>query len=163
MTDPILLLLLLFLLGAANGTPILATKLFKDRLASPLDLGLKLPDGRPLFGSSKSIRGVAVSICCTTLIAWALDLEWEVGAILAAAAMSGDLASSFMKRRLGFKVHAQVPGVDQIPEALLPLLVLRSRLNLSGMDIALVVAAFILFEVVFSYLLFKLGIRDRPY
>jgi len=30
-----------------------------------------------------------------------------------------------MKRRVGLKVHAQAPGLDQIPEALLPLLVLR--------------------------------------
>ena len=42
--------------------------------------------------------------------------------ILAAASMAGDLLASFLKRRFGLKVHAQAIGLDQIPEALLPLL-----------------------------------------
>lgn len=163
MTDLILLLQLLLLLGVTNGAPIFATKLFGDRFAMPLDGGLKLTDGRPLFGSSKTIRGIVASICCTTLVASAFGLEWAVGAILAAASMSGDLASSFIKRRLGFRVHAQVPGLDQIPEALVPLLALRSQLALSGIEIAFLVVAFILFEVVLSHMLFKLRIRERPY
>ena len=163
MSDPVLLLTLLVLLGIANGAPILATKFFKNRFAAALDGGLKLPDGRPLFGASKTIRGIITSLTCTTLAAIVLGFGWVVGASLAAASMTGDLASSFVKRRLGLKIHAQAFGLDQIPEVLLPLLFLRSRLELSGVDIAVLVAAFVLFEVVLSYLLFKLRIRDQPY
>jgi len=68
-----------------------------------------------------------------------------------------------MKRRVGLKVHAQAPGLDQIPEALLPLLVLRSWLDLSGVEIASLVVAFILLEVVLSHFLFRLHIREQPY
>ena len=163
MSDPVLLLTLLVLLGIANGIPILATKLLKNRFAVPLDGWLKLSDGRPLFGASKTIRGIVISVVCTTVAAVMLGFGWVVGATLAAASMVGDLASSFVKRRLGLKVHAQAFGLDQIPEALLPLLFLRSRLHLSGVDIAVLVAAFILFEVVLSYFLFKLRIREQPY
>ncbi len=163
MSDPVLLVTLLVLLGIANGAPILATKLFKNRLAMPLDGWLKLSDGRPLFGASKTIRGIVISIACTTVAAVILGFGWAVGATLAAASMVGDLASSFVKRRLGLKVHAQAFGLDQIPEALLPLLLLQSRLDLSGIDIAVLVAAFMLFEAVLSYFLFKLRIREQPY
>ena len=163
MSEPVVLLKLIMLLGIANGTPVLATKLFGDRFAAPLDGRLKLFDGYPLFGLSKTIRGIVLSIVCTTLAAIVLGFGWAVGAALAAASMAGDVASSFVKRRLGLKAHAQAFGLDQIPEALLPLLLLRSRLELSGTDIAVLVAAFIFFEVVLSYLLFKLRIREQPY
>ena len=163
LTDPILLLKLLVLLGFANGTPIFATKLLKDRLAAPLDCGLTLADGHPLFGAAKTIRGIVVSILCTAVAATVLGLDWTTGATLAAASMVGDLTSSFLKRRLGFEVHAQVFGLDQLPEALFPLLFLQSRLHLSAMDIAVGVAAFILYELAFSYLLFRLHIRERPF
>ena len=92
-----------------------------------------------------------------------LGLDWILGAELAAASMAGDLLASFLKRRLGLKVHAQAIGLDQIPEALLPLLILQSRLELSASDIVLLVAAFAFLEAVLSYVLYKLRIRERPY
>lgn len=163
MADPILLLRVLLLLGIANGTPIFAKALLKDRLGAPLDGGLKLADDRPIFGNSKTVRGVAVSIVCTALAARLLGFEWIVGASLAAISMVGDLLSSFVKRRLGLKPHARAPGLDQIPEALLPLLVLHTPLGLGWADILTLLAAFIVAEIILSQLLFWLHIRDRPY
>src|SRR5919199_706878 len=116
MVDPLLLLRVLLLIGVANGTPIFATKLLGDRLAAPLDFGLVLPDGKPLFGASKTIRGIVVAIACTTLAALLLGFEAGIGAGLAAASLAGDLLASFMKRRLGLPPHAQAFLLDQIPE-----------------------------------------------
>jgi CDP-2,3-bis-(O-geranylgeranyl)-sn-glycerol synthase len=163
MADPILLLPVLLLLGIANGTPIFAKALLKDRFGTPLDGGLRLADGRPVFGNSKTIRGVLVSIVSAALAAWLLGLEWSVGGSLAAISMAGDLLSSFIKRRLGLKPHTQALGLDQIPEALLPLLMLHVPLGLSWVDILTLLAAFIVAEIIFSQLLFRLHIRDRPY
>src|SRR5690349_7281051 len=115
--DPLLLFYLLILLGVANSTPIFAKNLLGDRFAAPLDGGCVLPDGRPLFGRSKTIRGVILSIAGTALAAALLGLGWSAGAILAAGAMLGDLASSFTKRRLGLAPHAQAFLLDQVPEA----------------------------------------------
>lgn len=154
---------ILILLGVANGTPIFATRLFGKRFNAPLDGGLKLPDGRPLFGPSKTVRGLVLSVACTTLAAPLLGFEWISGAGLASASMFGDLLSSFIKRRLGLRAHSQAPGLDQIPESLLPLLVLRQHLGLGYGDIAIIAAAFIVLELVLSRLLFRLHIRDRPY
>ena len=163
MLDPIAILYALLLLGTANGTPVVARKLLKDRFAAPIDGGITLPDGQPLFGPSKTVRGLALSIATTTLAALLLGFDWSTGAIAAAASLSGDLLSSFTKRRLGMVVHAQAFGLDQIPEALLPLLLLRVSLEMSAAGIAVTVAAFIILELVLSRILFSLHIRDRPY
>ena len=55
------ILQLLVLLTLANGTPIVAKKLFGHRFSCPLDNGTILFDGRPLFGPSKTIRGIVGS------------------------------------------------------------------------------------------------------
>lgn len=164
MIDHFLLLAeILLLLGVANGTPIFAARLFGKHFNAPLDNGLKLADGRPLFGPSKTVRGLVLSVACTALAAGWLGHEWITGAGLASASMFGDLLSSFLKRRLGLRTHSQAFGLDQIPESLLPLLVLRQQLDLGYGDIAIIVVAFIVLELVLSRLLFRLHIRDRPY
>lgn len=164
MLDHILVIVeILILLGVANGTPIFATWLLGKRVNAPLDGGLKLPDGQPLFGPSKTVRGLVLSVACTTLAAPLLGFEWTTGAGLASAAMFGDLLSSFIKRRIGLRAHSRAFGLDQIPESLLPVLVLRPHLGLGIGDIAIIVAAFVVLEIVLSRLLFRLHIRDRPY
>jgi CDP-2,3-bis-(O-geranylgeranyl)-sn-glycerol synthase len=54
-------------------------------------------------------------------------------------------------------------GLDQIPEALFPLLVCRSALSLTAIDIATGCIIFFIGAVLFSCLFFRLGLRDRPY
>jgi CDP-diglyceride synthetase len=163
MTDPLLLLRLLLLLGVANGMPVLARRVLKDRFAAPLDGGLKFVDGRALFGASKTIRGILVSIAFTAIAGLCLGFDLGVAAALAALSMLGDLLSSFTKRRLGLEPHAQAFGLDQIPEALLPLLVLKSSLELDWSDVAFVVLAFVVLGVLLSRVLYKFGIREQPY
>jgi CDP-archaeol synthase len=164
MLDHILVIVeILILLGVANGTPIFATRLLGKRLNAPLDGGLKLPDGRPLFGPSKTVRGLVLSVVCTMLAAALLGFEWITGAGLASASMFGDLLSSFIKRRLGLRVHSQAFGLDQVPESLLPLLVLRQHLGLGYGDIVIIIATFIVLELLLSRLLYRLHVRDRPY
>jgi CDP-2,3-bis-(O-geranylgeranyl)-sn-glycerol synthase len=161
--NPVLLMQILLLLGIANGTPIIAKKLLKDRLAAPLDAGLRFPDGYPVFGKSKTVRGVLIAVGCTAIAAPLVGLSLATGAALGAASMAGDLLSSFVKRRLGLPPHAQAFGLDQIPEALLPLLLLRAQFGLSAQDIGLLVVAFVVIEIVLSRVLFHLRIRDEPY
>jgi CDP-2,3-bis-(O-geranylgeranyl)-sn-glycerol synthase len=70
---------LLVLLGVANGIPILAKKLLQDRFSMPVDGGLTLPDGELLFGASKTVRGVILSVVCTTGAAILLQMDWASG------------------------------------------------------------------------------------
>jgi CDP-archaeol synthase len=163
MADWMLSLQLLALLGIANGTPIVAKKLLQDRLSASLDGGITLPDGEPLFGTSKTVRGVILSVVATAGSAALLHLDWSTGATIAGLSMLGDLFSSFVKRRLHLPLHAQAFGLDQIPEALLPLLIVKEQFNLTSNDIAVLVIAFIVLELVLSRILFRLKIRDRPF
>lgn len=154
---------LLLLLAAANGTPVLVRWILRDRADAPLDGGWHMADGRPLLGPSKTIRGLICAIVATTLVAPLLGFPATIGFLVGAAAMLGDLISSFTKRRLGLPASAMALGLDQIPESLLPLVALWPILALSLADGVVILAAFFTGELLLSRLLYRLHVRDRPY
>ena len=157
------ILQILVLLTFANGTPIVAKKIFGPRFALPLDAGIIFFDGRPLFGASKTMRGIVVSILITTATAPFIGLDLTIGVILASSAMAGDLFSSFVKRRLNFPPSSQALGLDQVPESLFPMLACRNALSLTIADIALGIGVFFIGELILSRLLFRAHLRDEPY
>jgi len=154
---------LLLLLAVANAAPIVAARLLGARWRAPLDGGLRFVDGRPLFGRSKTVRGVIAAIVATALAAPALGIAPQIGAILGATAMAGDALSSFVKRRLGIPSSGRATGIDQVPESLLPLLAVRAPLELSWLQVAAVTTLFVALEIPVARLLHRFGLRDRPY
>ena len=158
-----LLLQLLILLTVANGAPVVAKKILGRRFAWPLDGGVKFFDGHPLFGASKTIRGIALAILAAALAAPVLGIPWKIGATVGAFAMIGDLCSSFVKRRLNRPLHSRATGIDQIPASLLPLLAVAGALPLSALDVIAGTAAFFAGEILLSRLLYRVHLRDRPY
>ena len=158
---PILQLLVLLML--ANGTPLIAKKILDERLAYPLDGGVEFLDGRPLFGRSKTIRGVVLAVLVTTAGAPLIGLDWSVGALVGSLAMAGDLVSSFLKRRMALPPSSRASGLDQLPEALFPLLVCRNPLSLTIADIGVTAALFFIGEVLLSRVFYAFRLRDRPY
>ena len=154
---------ILFLLLLANGAPVIAKRLLGSRLAWPLDGGKKFIDGRALFGSSKTIRGIISSVLVTSLGAALIDYPIQTGALFAVASLGGDLVSSFIKRRLNLPPSSQAPGLDQLPEAILPLLTCWQALELDIPTATAVAVIFLCGEIVLSRLLFRLHIRDHPY
>lgn len=154
---------LLFLIVLANGVPVLARKLFATHLSMPVDANKLFIDGRPLFGDSKTWRGVIASTAVVTLVAMLLGFDAMTGAIIALSAMTGDLLSSFVKRRLGLPPSSMAPLIDQIPESLFPALLMMHELALSIADVIVIVVAFIILEVVLSKILYQMGVRKRPY
>ena len=159
---PIELKLLLLIL-IANGVPLVAASLCGDWGARPLDGGRVLADGRRGLGDSKTGRGVLLAPLATGLAAVPLLLPIGVGVVIGIGAMLGDLLSSFVKRRLGMASSSMALGLDQIPEALVPLLVVADRLELSWTAIGLTVAGFAAVELALSPVFFRFGIRNRPY
>lgn len=154
---------MLLLLTLANGTPVVAKRLLGVHFAWPIDCGRRFIDGRPLLGPSKTWRGVGLAVAVTAVGSALLGLGAATGALVGGAAMVGDLCSSFVKRRLDLHPSSRATGLDQIPEALFPLLVCRQALELGWPEILLALAFFFVGEIVFSRVLFALGIRDRPY
>jgi CDP-diglyceride synthetase len=161
--QPLVVLKLLVLLALANGTPVVAKKIFGERFAHPFDANATFVDGRPLFGRSKTIRGVVLGALAATFGAPLVGLEWQLGVVVGGLAMVGDLVSSFVKRRLDLPPSNRASGLDQVPEALFPLLGCRDLLSLTLADIGAGVALFFIGDVVASRLLYRAHLRDRPY
>jgi hypothetical protein len=161
--QPLLIIKLLVLLSFANGAPVLIKKVFGNRFSLSIDGGCNFLDGRPLFGRSKTIRGVLVSVVAAGAAAPLLGLTVTIGAVVGSAAMAGDLFSSFVKRRLNLRPSSRATGLDQIPESLFPLLACRGWLSLTVLDILIGVAAFLIGEIFLSRLFYRFGVRDRPY
>jgi CDP-2,3-bis-(O-geranylgeranyl)-sn-glycerol synthase len=161
--QPLAIMKALILLTLANATPLVAKKLFGNRLSHPLDGGIRFLDGQPLLGESKTIRGIALSMLVTSAFAPLLGLEWRIGLLAGSVAMAGDLFSSFIKRRIHLPAGSRATGLDQVPESLFPLLACRNALSLAAMDIGVSVVAFLAGELVLSRLLYKYRLRDHPY
>ena len=160
---PGLILQLLLLVAAANATPVLAKRILGRTASWPLDGGVLLADGQPLLGASKTIRGVLLSILVTPVLAALIGLSWQVGLVVAISAMVGDLLSSFIKRRMGFRPSSMAIGLDQIPESLVPLLAVRLLSPVTILDIVVATGLFFAGSLVVSRFLFMLGVRDEPY
>lgn len=154
---------LLALIGIANGVPILLQKILGSRFAFPVDGGTRLADGEPLFGHSKSVRGIALAVLSAIAAAEFVGLGWSVGALAGVMSMLGDMASSFTKRRMKLPPSSMALGLDQVPESLLPAFACAPLLRLAALDISLVVGAFFALELLVSRFLFWLHVRERPY
>lgn len=77
--------------------------------------------------------------------------------------MAGDLGSSFVKRRLGLASSSMALGLDQVPESLLPALVLREPFGLGWIEVFAVSLVFFLLGLLLSALLYAAGVRKHPY
>ncbi len=153
----------LFLIVLANGAPVLSQKVFGDRFNLPVDFGWLFIDGKRLLGDSKTWRGILASLVATAPAAWLLGYEIETGLLLALFSMLGDMLSSFIKRRLSMPSSSMAPLIDQIPESLLPAWFLRVQFELELLPIVILVALFIVLELVLSRILYEWGIRRKPY
>ena len=156
-------LVLVLLLFIANGTPILAKLWLGGRFAWPVDGGRRLSDGYHLFGPSKTWRGLLLAPPVTAVASWLLGSGPAVGLLAGALAMIGDLVASFTKRRLGLAASSRALVLDQVPEALLPALGCMALLELHWVAVVVVVAAFTVGSLLLSVLLYRLGIRERPW
>jgi CDP-archaeol synthase len=158
-----LLAKLLFVVVITNGAPIIAENVLHAKWNTPVDFGLRLWDRQPLFGHSKTIRGIVAAVLAAIATTKLVGLSALVGISIGVGAMAGDLLSSFLKRRIGVPPSGMALGLDQIPEVLFPLLLVRSALDLKTSDILVLTVLFLLFELAISRVLFRLRIRNRPY
>jgi hypothetical protein len=148
-TDPIIVVAakLLLLVILANGAPLAMKVVLGRRWAAPLDAGVRFADRRPLLGESKTVRGVVAGIVVPTALAPLMGLTIDVGLTVGALAMLGDLASSFVKRRLDLAPSANAPLLDQLPECLLPLLAVRTQFGLSWLILLELVVIFVIINL----------------
>ena len=97
-----------------------------------IDAGRKMPDGKPIFGSHKTVRGFAAGIIAGTLTGVAQNATLQLDALsdfvhllpfqfsillgfaISLGALIGDLVHSFVKRRIGITEGAPLPIADQL-------------------------------------------------
>ena len=154
---------LLVMLLATNGAPILMARIFQSRGAQPLDLGRQLLDGRPVFGSSKTWRGLAAALITSCILSMIFGYGIWFGLVFGILVIVGDLTSSFIKRRTGLKPSDQCTGLDQLPESFIPSVYAVWHLGAGWWWAVLLSLAFMLLEILISKPLFWLNIRKRPY
>lgn len=146
------LLIPILLVAAANSAPWAAARIFAGQWTAPLDFGTTMPDGTRLLGSHKTWRGLVAAIAACAVVAQILGLGVALGALFGSLAILGDASSSFVKRRLRSPPGTEVPGLDQVPESLLPLLAMHRPLGLSILAIIVVAAAFAVLDIAMAKL-----------
>jgi CDP-2,3-bis-(O-geranylgeranyl)-sn-glycerol synthase len=154
---------LFVMLVLANGVPVLAARLFGRRWSAPVDGGRLWRDGRPVLGRSKTWRGIVSGALACCLFAWITGIGVIFGLAFGLLGLAGDIISSFIKRRAGLASSARASGLDQIPEALLPMLLAWLWLDLGWFIVAVVVVLFTLSNILLSPVLYRLGIRHQPH
>jgi hypothetical protein len=134
--------LVLFLLWV-NSLPPLVAMLLDHRYDLAVDGGRLMPDGRPIFGPNKTIRGVAAGVTGGALAFPLLGQSLWVAGAAALLAMLGDLLSSFVKRRSALDSGRNAAILDQLFESLFPLIFLNFFLSFTLVDNILALSLFI--------------------
>ena len=143
--------------------PVLCSWVFGHRWDQPIDGGRLFSDGRRILGRHKTWRGLFSGILASGLFSLLAGFGGVFGWVFGLLALVGDAASSFIKRRMGLQESARAFGLDQIPEALLPMLLAAVWLPVGWLQVVLVTGLFLVANVLLSPLLYRLGIRRRPH
>lgn len=93
---------------------------------TPIDFGKKFFDGRPLFGNGKTFKGLFFGTAIGTIVSAAIYFAFQdktavltpnyplFGFLLSFGAILGDMAGSFLKRRLGMEPGKPAFFLDQL-------------------------------------------------
>ncbi|VAW64509.1 hypothetical protein MNBD_GAMMA09-916 [hydrothermal vent metagenome] len=154
---------LLLMIIVANGSPIIIRNLLRNKWNYAVDADMVFINGQPLFGTSKTWRGIIASLCITAIVGIILGYSIQTGIMISSLAMAGDMSSSFIKRRLKRAPSSMAPLLDQVPESFLPALVMMQSFGLNLFSVFMLIAVFIIFELSISKILYRLGLRKHPY
>jgi CDP-2,3-bis-(O-geranylgeranyl)-sn-glycerol synthase len=146
----------------ANAVPVLAG----GGLA--IDLGKKLPDGKPVFGKNKTFRGFFAGLAVGTVAGLAESKVFNYpivfGLLLSLGALFGDLAGAFLKRRLDIPPGGLLPVVDQL-DFILGAILFSLPLSIVW-NWGLLVTIFVItppIHLLTNFVAFKLGLKSNPW
>jgi len=152
---------LLLLIIIANGAPVLVRIIFGDHLNSPVDLGFTLSDNHPVFGSSKTWRGIFAALLMASVAASLMNYPFVTGFLIASYAVIGDLSSSFIKRRFSMAPSSKAPLLDQVPESLLPAFMVMHTFNLEFSSVLWLSFVFLIIDMAMTYILYHLKVLKK--
>ena len=137
----------LLLVMVANVLPWAASRVLPRLWTAPLDCGLRFHDGRRLLGDHKTWKGFLAGTLGCGLTAILTGSGFAVGVSFGALSLTGDALSSAVKRRLALAPGTEIPGLDQLPEALLPCIVLAGVLGLDSWELLAAALGFLLLDL----------------
>jgi len=140
----------------ANATP---TVLGGGRT---IDSDLKFLDGRPIFGSHKTIQGFISGLIAGTLVGL-LQGEVSAGFLLSFGALFGDLAGAFVKRRLSIEPGSLLPIVDQLSFVLFAILFILPFSCLTVEEIFSAVFFTPFFHLITNAIAYFLNVKEYPW
>lgn len=146
---------------AANAAPLAFSPILKTK--HPIDFGLTLPNGARLLGETKSWEGLAIGIAIGTAVGFALAAPVR-GFILSLGALLGDLAGSFIKRRLSIPPGQPLPLLDQL-DFLAGSLLLAALFNygVGLFELLILVVITPPLHIMSNALAYAMGIKAKPY
>jgi CDP-2,3-bis-(O-geranylgeranyl)-sn-glycerol synthase len=137
--------------------------------------GWNRPINERWLGSHKTVigavAGVGVALIAALLqarIHWSGGVvdyaRWPlIGLLLGGGAMGGDIAKSFMKRRLGIAPGECWIPADQLDFVIGALALIAPLASFSFWDVTATLAMSFIGDVMVNQVAFKLGIRDTPW
>jgi len=160
--------------GIANLSPVLANKIpLLNRWRTPLDFGLRFR-GKRILGDHKTWRGLVFG----TLLAGSTGLiiypfihvtnydgaqyAFLLGSLLGLGALLGDAIESFIKRRLNVPPGKSWFPYDQIDYIIGGLLIVMPFVQLTFGSIVTIFVAYFGLHLLFAYIGFQLGLKDKP-
>jgi len=163
MSGNLLIDALVFILPAycANAVPVLLGG------GRPIDGGKVFSDGRPVFGSHKTIRGFVSGLVVGTLVGFGLSLVIDYSVLLGFAvslgALLGDLFEAFVKRRLGYAPGASFPVADQL-DFVLGALLFSLFVSPPSWQVAVVVLIITPpIHLLTNFVAYHLGVKKEPW
>jgi len=146
-----------------------------------IDMGKKLPDGKPIFGSHKTIRGFIVGLIAgvfTSVIQSALlqfitfsdfvlpfHFNVLIGSMIALGALVGDLIHSFIKRRLGLAEGSPLPVADQL-DFVVGAILFSLPVSLSSLPLLTVILVILItlpIHLLTNLIAYMLGVKKTPW
>jgi hypothetical protein len=128
----------------------MATHLYAEVPTRMVAVPAALPDwlkALTLLGDHKTWRGAVAAVLTCAPAAALFGYPVGLGIAFAGLALAGDAASSLIKRRLRLEPGAEIPGLDQIPEALTPLLALSTPLGIGAGAVCALTVVFTLADL----------------
>lgn len=137
--------------------------------------GWNRPISERWLGSHKTIVGAVAGVIVALVTAWLqASLGWRgnivdygrwplVGLLLGVGAMAGDVAKSYVKRRLRIAPGARWIPADQVDFVIGALVLIAPLARLAWLDIAAILAISFLGDVAVNHVAFWLGVRDTKW
>jgi len=127
-----------------------------------IDGGRLFIDGKPIFGSHKTVRGAIAGAIVGSIVGLAQG-EAVLGILMGLGAIFGDLAGAFLKRRLSLAPGAPLPVMDQFDFLFAAYLLSSSSLQLPPSSILLAFICTPAVHAVSNYFSFLLGMKEVPW